>query len=212
MTIGNRPSEFLAYLRAFRYPLSGEFALSSDLAMNVRIPTDWGLEMSMLSEVYRNASMKRVCQVDLGTYSHKHRDVGSDSSSGLLRMVRDIVITTLRTYTETEGFVATPENLLALRVQYRRAAQEYVRKYFVDAVVNGINYERHHEEATIESFAEVIAEAGQTYLQDPARHQIPDWLRILSAKKDMTRLVMATTRRFQRAKHELGDLTKEASP
>jgi glucosyl-3-phosphoglycerate synthase len=202
-------SRFLSYLRAFRYPLSGEFALASDLAENVRIPTDWGLEMSLLSEVYRNASIKRLCQVDLGTYSHKHRDVGDDVSEGLLRMVRDIIITTLRSHTETEGFVVTPENLVAMRVMYRRTAQEYVRKYFVDAKVNSMNYDRHIEDATIERFVDVITDAGGDYLRDPARHQIPDWLRVRSARPDTARNIMATTRQFEAFKEDLNNLTPE---
>jgi glucosyl-3-phosphoglycerate synthase len=210
MKINNHPSEFLQYLRSFRYPLSGEFALSSDLAMNVRIPTDWGLEMSLLSEVYRNTSLKRVCQVDLGTYSHKHRQVGSRADRGLLRMVRDIIFTTLRTYTETEGFIANPATFRALQILYRRSAQEYILKYFVDAAANGLNYERHREEATIESFASVITEAGQRFMEDPGRDQIPDWLRTVSAKPDMHRLIKATTRRFHNI-NEADELTQEAA-
>lgn len=206
--LDGQTSSFLNYLRSFRYPLSGEFALSADLAKNVRIPTDWGLEMSLLSEVYRNTSMKRICQVDLGTYSHKHREVGESSDDGLLRMVRDIVMTTLRTYTETEGFVVTPDKLRALRVLYRRAAQEYILKYFVDAAVNGLDYERHREESTIERFAEIVTEAGAQLIDEPGAGQIPDWLRVMSARKDMHRMLTATTRRFERRMEEAREVAE----
>ena len=61
--IGHHP--ILEYLDSFRYPLSGEFAMTVDLARSNRIPANWGLEVGMLTEVYRHASLKHVCQVDL---------------------------------------------------------------------------------------------------------------------------------------------------
>jgi glucosyl-3-phosphoglycerate synthase len=176
-----RRSPYLRYLRAFRYPLSGEFAMTSDLAMNIRVPTDWGLEMGLLAEVYRNASPKRICQVDLGLYSHKHQAVGTKPSEGLQRMAGDICSTVLRTLTENEGQEVSPSTLLALRVMYQRSAQDYVRRYFVDAKVNGLSYDRHREEQLIEVFARIIQDAGAGYLEHPTRAQVPDWLRVLSA-------------------------------
>lgn len=174
-------SAFLRYLRAFRYPLSGEFAITSDLALNVRVPTDWGLEVGLLGEVFRNASLKRIVQVDLGAYSHKHQPLGSSGSEGLLKMASDITTTILRTLTENEGVAFGDSDLLALRVLYRRLAQDSVRKYYVDATANGLAYDRHAEEMAIEGFARVIEEAGRGYLANPGREQLPDWLRVLSA-------------------------------
>ncbi|HAY78758.1 MAG TPA: glycosyl transferase, partial [Planctomycetaceae bacterium] len=68
--LGNDP--FLNYLNSFRYPLAGEFAVTATLARSNRIPSDWGLEVGTLAEVFRNTSVKRVCQVDLcQSYEHK---------------------------------------------------------------------------------------------------------------------------------------------
>src|SRR5579883_1840323 len=47
---------FLVYLDSFRYPLAGEFAMQADLARVNRLPSDWGLEVGVLAEVYRNCS------------------------------------------------------------------------------------------------------------------------------------------------------------
>ena len=33
--------------------------------MNLRIPCDWGLEIGLLSEVYRNVRTSKIAQVDL---------------------------------------------------------------------------------------------------------------------------------------------------
>ncbi len=56
---------FLKYLDSFRYPLAGEFAMDINLARVNRIPGDWGLEVGVLAEVYRNCAVTRTCQVDL---------------------------------------------------------------------------------------------------------------------------------------------------
>lgn len=68
------PHPLLTFLDSFRYPLSGEFAMVRDLAWINRIPGDWGLEVGVLAEVYRNCALRRICQVDIAdTYEHKHQ-------------------------------------------------------------------------------------------------------------------------------------------
>ena len=56
-------SDYLDFLHSFRYPLAGEFALRTDVINDLRIPTDWGLEIGVLSEMHRNHSTNRLCQV-----------------------------------------------------------------------------------------------------------------------------------------------------
>ncbi|HWG90163.1 MAG TPA: glucosyl-3-phosphoglycerate synthase [Candidatus Thermoplasmatota archaeon] len=187
-------SQTLRYFRSFRYPLSGEMALTTDLFVNMRMPTDWGLELGLLGEVYRNASMKRISQVDLGFYSHKHKTVGSNPNEGLQRMVGDLTTTILRVLTENEGTQITEGTLTSLRVTYRRHAQDHIRKYFADALANGLAYDRHTEEAAIDAFARVITEAGRNYLASPGREQIPDWLRCLSADPKLPNKLLPPTK------------------
>ncbi|NIY99935.1 glycosyl transferase, partial [Salipiger sp. HF18] len=62
-TIGDR--DYIDYLRAFRYPLSGEMALRTGLLPDLRIPSDWGLEIGVLSEAWRNLGPRQVCQVEI---------------------------------------------------------------------------------------------------------------------------------------------------
>ena len=67
-------SEFLAYLDSFRYPLAGEFSLRSYVINDLHIPSDWGLEVGVLSEMSRNYATNRLCQVDIAdVYDHKHQ-------------------------------------------------------------------------------------------------------------------------------------------
>lgn len=175
------PSPFIRYLRSFRYPLSGEMAITGDLARNLRVPTDWGLELGILGEVYRNASPKRLAQVDLGTYSHKHKKVGSSSNEGLQKMVIDLATTIYRLLAATEGAVIEPNMLTTLRVAYRREAQDAIRKYAADAVANGLRHDRHEEEMVVENFERLVSEAGHAYLHAPLSDQISEWLRAISA-------------------------------
>ncbi len=167
--------DYLRYLNSYRYPLSGEFALTSDLALNTRIPADWGL-----AEVYRNLARKRIAQVDLGIFEHKHQAIGTSSDQGLQKMCRDIFKSVLRTLTETEQVTISRDHIRALGVKFRREAQNLTRQYFVDARFNGIQYDRHHEEVTLENFEKLILQAGEDYLEDASGTQIPDWTRALA--------------------------------
>ncbi len=171
-------SEFIKYLQSFRYPLSGEVAMYSDIALNLRIPGHWGLEMGMLAEIFRNISTKRVCEVDLGFFDHKHKEMNQDA---LLKTAGDAFITLLRTLTEMEGINVSESSLLSLRVIYRRYAQDKVRQYYADAICNSLDFDRHCEETYVETLSDVILDAGKQYLTDPTTSQLPDWLRTLSA-------------------------------
>ncbi|MEM1255758.1 MAG: glucosyl-3-phosphoglycerate synthase [Cyanobacteria bacterium P01_H01_bin.21] len=181
--------DYISYLSAYRYPLSGEFALTSDLALTTRIPANWGLEVGLLAEVYRNVALKRIAQVDLGTFDHKHQTVGQSPSQGLQKMCRDILHSLLRTLTETEQVVIGRDQLRSLRIKFRREAQDLARQYFVDAKFNGLQYDRHKEENTLERFEEVIIKAGEQYLEDPTGTEIPDWTRALAVMPDLRQLL-----------------------
>lgn len=70
------PHPLLSFLDSFRYPLAGEFAMVRDLAWINRIPGDWGLEIGVLAEIYRNCALRRICQADIAdSYEHKHQSL-----------------------------------------------------------------------------------------------------------------------------------------
>jgi len=183
-------SDMLQYLQAFRYTLAGEFAMTGDLALNIRIPGDWGLEVGLLAEVYRNTTLKRVCQTDLGFYDHKHKDAGTDTGEGLCTMVGDIFTTFLRIVTETTDTQISDSFLHSVRVKYKRLAQDLVRQYHADAFCNGLRYNRHQEERYVDAFSEVIMGTGGAYLEDPSGILLPDWTRALSAMPDLRKRLL----------------------
>ena len=171
-------SQFLTYLQSFSYPLSGEFAVYSDVATHLRVPCDWGLEVGMLAELFRNASSRRICEVDLGTYDHKHKEIVPNE---LLKTAEESLITLFRTMTETDGIEVSASFLKSLQVMYRRFAQDKVRQYHADAVCNGLEFDRHQEETYVDRLSDIIVSAGEKYLINPAKTQLPGWLRTIAA-------------------------------
>jgi len=179
--IGAEP-DFVRFLRSFRYPISGEFALTSDLARDVDIPGDWGIEIGIMAEMYRNVTSKRICQTDLGFYDHKHQKIGGETQ-GLTKMTGDILKTLLRVLIEEDHIGVSREFLISLRVLYQRHAQDCVRKYHADAHFNNLRYDRHLEETMVEKFSQQIMNAGTIYMRRPVGTRIPDWLITISARK-----------------------------
>jgi len=179
--LGSEP-DFVRFMRSFRYPISGEFALTSDLARDLDIPSGWGIEVGVMAEIYRNVATKRICQTDLGFYEHKHQEVG-DSEKGLVKMSGEIFKTLLRTLIEEDRIQVSRPFLLSLRVLYQMNAQDAIRKYHADAHINGIKYDRHLEETMVEKFSQELMIAGNKYMLKPVGTRMPDWLRTISAKK-----------------------------
>lgn len=182
--VGSVP--YLRYLDSFRYPLSGEFALQTDLARYIRIPGDWGLELGMLAEVYRNTSLRRVCQVDVAdTYEHKHQVLSrDDASAGLNRMAGDICKSVLRTLA-MEGVVFGQGFYTTLKVAYLRQAQDAIRSYHDDAVTNSLQFDRHAETVAAEVFLSALVRGCEEFERDPlALTGLPNWNRVTSAIPD----------------------------
>jgi glucosyl-3-phosphoglycerate synthase len=178
--------EYLDFMDSFRYPLSGEFAMSMDLASQVRIPSDWGLEVGLLSEVYRNISRHQICQVDIADhYDHKHQDLSAhDREGGLAKMSRDIAKSFYRKMA-TEGIQMNQAFFRSLKAAYLRKALDMVEMYYHDATINNLSFNRHAEEEAIEVFQQSIVEAGQAFLDNPLEAPfIANWKRILSAMPD----------------------------
>ena len=177
------PHEFLMFLDSFRYPLSGEFSMTTDLARVNRIPWDWGLEVGSLAEVYRNYSPRRVCQVDIAeTYEHKHQELSpDDAEKGLMKMTVDICKSIFRTLA-SEGVVFSEGFFKSLSVAYLRSAEDTIMKYEADAAINGLEFDRHEEAKAVEAFTRAIMQASSAFMENPMGSPlIPNWNRVTSA-------------------------------
>ena len=180
-------SDYLSYMDSFKYALSGEFAFQQDILNDIRIPSDWGLEMGMLSEIYRNQSSNKVCQVDISDfYDHKHQIMSfEDANKGLSKMSTDIAKSMFRKMA-TFGEVFAEERIRTIKASYYRLALDLVDAYESDAVMNGLKYDRHSELQAIEMFAQNIMDAGHDFLKNPSDVPfIPSWKRVVSAVPDV---------------------------
>ncbi|MBI4400423.1 MAG: glycosyl transferase [Nitrospirae bacterium] len=181
------PQPLLTFLDSFRYPLAGEFAMVRELARINRIPGDWGLEIGVLAEVYRNCALRRICQADLAdTYEHKHQALSADNpEGGLLKMCVDISKSLFRSLA-SEGIVLSEERLKTLRATYLQAAQEAIRRYEDDAAINSLKFDRHEERTAVEAFLKGIKLATDGFLEDPLGvPMVSNWSRVVAAVPDV---------------------------
>lgn len=179
--------DYLDFIDSFRYPLAGEFSMIMDVVSSIRIPSDWGLEIGVLSEVNRRYSDERVCQVDIAdAYDHKHQDLSQDNpDGGLSKMSTDISKSLFRKLA-IKGRVFTPEVFRTIKASYYRLALDLVDRYHNDAVINGMALDRNQEEDTVELFTKCIMRAGEQFLSDPTeRPFMSNWSRVLSAVPDV---------------------------
>ena len=184
---------FLRFLDSFRYPLAGEFAMDANLARVNRIPADWGLEVGVLAEFFRNCAVSRICQVDLtDNYEHKHQNLSpEDPTKGLRRMAADIAKSLFSTLA-AEGVVFTADHFRSLEVRYVRTAQDTIARYYADAMLNGLKFDRHAEEAAVAAFALSLRQAAAQFLEDPlGLPLIPNWNRVLAAIPEFFELLQA---------------------
>ena len=176
--IGN--SDFLEYMADFRYPLSGEFATFASIAYDLVFPSDWGIEVGILAEIYRITRPHRICQIEITSrYDHKHQEAGDDPSAGLVKMVSDIA-RTFFTHLAAGGTILTQDFLRTLKHTYLANARGFVRTYESYAEMNSLQkFDRHQELGLIEVFAGALDRAFGEYQNHPfGSPTIPDWRRI----------------------------------
>jgi glucosyl-3-phosphoglycerate synthase len=179
--VGHHP--FLDYMDTFRYPLSGEICVDLDVVRRARMPSDWGVEVGMLAEVFRVTSPKAICQVEIGErFDHKHQELSArDPSRGLNKMAFEIALRIFRTMA-AEGIRLDSGLFDSLQSAYLRKAEDTIRFYSADADINGLAFDRHQEELAVATFVKSIRNAAREYMADPLGGAlIPNWNRVESA-------------------------------
>ncbi|MBN1414360.1 MAG: hypothetical protein JW973_04615 [Bacteroidales bacterium] len=177
-------SEFIDYMGDFRYPLSGEFATFVSQARMLQFPCDWGIEVGILGEIFRNTRINRICQVEITSrYDHKHQRIGTSPEKGLYKMASDIA-RTFFTYLASNGRIMGMDSFNAIRLAYLKNAREMVGIYesYADMYSHRISYDFHDELKTVELFSQGIDHATENFYNNPkGSPMIPDWKRVESA-------------------------------
>jgi glucosyl-3-phosphoglycerate synthase len=177
------PHPYLVYMDTFRYPLAGEMAMDLDLVRRLRIPHDWALEIGTLAEVFRNCAPRAICQSELcETYDHKHQELSiRDADKGLNKMAVDIARSFFQRMA-AEGIKLDAGLFDTLLSTYSRKAEDTLRFYAADAMVNGLTYPRHEEETAVNMFMRSIRIAAKAFQEDPLWTPLmSNWNRVESA-------------------------------
>ncbi len=161
-------NKYLDYMESFRYSLSGEFSFIRSLARGIGISPTWGLEVSTLSEVYKNTSNKRICQTEImESYEHKHQDLGNQASgSGIYKMSNDIAKTLFRVLAQ-EGVVFSEASFKTLLATYFQESRFEISKYNALSKLNNLEYNREKEIKAVEAFQDAIKAASEEFYEDP---------------------------------------------
>ncbi len=181
-------SRYLDYMDSFRYALSGEFAFIRSLGRGIAISPTWGIEVSTLSEVYKNTSNRRICQTEvMETYEHKHQELGSKSSgSGIYKMANDIAKTLFRVMAQ-EGVVFSEAAFKTLQATYYQESHFETSKYNALSKLNALEYDREKEITAVTAFQEAVKEAAYEYYDDPMGvPSLSPWITVRSVLPDFS--------------------------
>jgi glucosyl-3-phosphoglycerate synthase len=153
-------NQHISYLQSFRYPLAGEFATRVPIATSLAIPEHWGVDISLLMAA--RALKCHIAQTDLtDNYDHKHQSLSLEHpESGLHRMARDIISTTLSLSGVT--VVDAPE--------FDRKASETIAAHRANAISNSLPFDDAQEESAVALFCKLIREEPS-----PLPSDLPAW-------------------------------------
>ena len=170
--------------------------MRSEVVPSLRIPSDWGLEIGTLSEMYRNCNSNRICQVDIAdAYDHKHQPLSEENpQAGLHRMANDICKALYRKLA-IEGIVFSPGLFRTLKACYYRTALDMIEHYYNDAVMSGLSLDRHAEAATVELFSRIVISSGEEFLKGSSEAPFsPSWSRVTSALPEVFEILAEAAR------------------
>lgn len=181
-------NRYLDYMESFRYSLSGEFSFIRTMGRGIGISPTWGLEVSTLSEVYKNTSNKRICQTEImESYEHKHQELGSqDTGGGIYKMANDIAKTLFRVLAQ-EGVVFSEASFKTLLATYFQESRFEISKYNALSKLNGLEYNREKEIKAVEAFQIAIKEAAEEFYDDPMGiPSLSSWITVRSVMPDFS--------------------------
>ncbi|HFU76869.1 MAG TPA: glycosyl transferase, partial [Arcobacter sp.] len=181
-------SKYVKYMDSFRYSLSGEFSFIRSLGRGIGISPTWGLEVSTLSEVYKNTSNKRICQTQiLDSYEHKHQELGNaNEGGGIYKMANDISKTIFRVMAQ-EGTIFSEASFKTLLATYFQESRFEISKYNAISKLNALDFNREKEIKTVEMFQEAILNASQEFYEDPMGvPSLSPWITVRSVLPDFS--------------------------
>ncbi len=159
--LGDLP--LLVFIDSFRYALAGETALTTNLAWQLRIPSDWSVEVGMLAGIFRICHLSTIVQTEVARrFDHKHRDLSPNNPKlGLHRMATDIALSLLQNLL-IEGVPLSPSLLDCIHAEYHYQTKHSLKISAAQAAINGLKYDRYLEELAVNTFLQSTTEAIAT--------------------------------------------------
>jgi len=78
-------------------------------------------------------------------------------------------------------------------------AQDTISRYFADAMLNGLKFDRNSEELAVTTFAQSLKRASVEFLEDPRGCPlIPNWNRVVAAIPEFFDILLDTVNRDTR--------------
>ena len=106
-------------------------------------------------------------------------------------MARDVVKHLLRTLAAA-GVNLAQGLLMSLQAAYQREAEDAVGDSHAVANINGLLFDRHAEERTIQVFTQALRSAIEEFLADPLGPPlVPNWTRVWAGVPDASARLLA---------------------
>ncbi len=162
----HRPSGLSEFLRAFRYPLSGEMAFRADLLRELRFPADYGMEIGILGQIFDTVPRSSVCQSALcQAYDHRHQSLVAEGDHGGLAQSAQEVAAALFQVLGNER-----PSRSALETAFRLRVCRALHHATTIAAMNGLEYSLEEESRAVKAFSRALgASASRTV------PWLPDW-------------------------------------
>lgn len=156
----------LDFLIEFRYPLSGEMAISSDLLRNLNLRTAWSYDLSLLTQIYEYATISSIYQTEISNnHQHQHRDSASDGDHGLQVVAVDIIDYLCGLY---------PFDFKQLATDYLSIASRFIDQYQLLAAFNGLNFSVEAEKELARRLGLLIHDGNCGSVTLPKINQVSD--------------------------------------
>ncbi len=147
---GHQP--LVDFLVSFRYPLSGEVALTCELAATLPAAEGWNVELQHLCEIFRRIDPREVCQVDGGRgYDHKHQPAATALAAMAGEIARELF-----SQLAAEGCADDAAFRAAVAKAYRSEAEHAVRRSAALARMNALAFDAEAERALVAAFAMML--------------------------------------------------------
>ncbi len=117
-------SLFFPELTQILQPLSGEYAGCRDLFENIPFPIGYGVETSMILDIYEKWGLDVIAQVDLDSRVHRNQD-----TIALGRMAF-VILETFINRIEKLGNIELKKEIYREMMQYKRVSEQYEKEVY----------------------------------------------------------------------------------